>query len=80
MLINAARRFPKTAMLWEEAEDTAANIKVFSTKNIREVPSAGNSRTCPSFGSVLIVFLYHICSNHSNNNWNTYHGSDQQPT
>ena len=54
LLINAARRFPKTAMLWQEAEEAAENVKAFSTKNNREVQSVGHS--CPSFGSVLIVF------------------------
>ena len=56
MLINAARRFPKTALLWQEAEEAAENVKIFSIKNIRDVQDVAHSGTCPSIGSVLIVF------------------------
>ena len=52
LLINAARRFPKTALLWQEAEEAAENVRLFSTKNIQAISHSG---TCPSFGSVLIV-------------------------
>ena len=56
MLINASRRFPKTALLWQEAEEAAENVKIFSMKSIRDVQETGHSGTCPSLGSVLIVF------------------------
>ena len=56
LLINAARRFPKTALLWQDAEDAAENVKIFSVKNIRDAQEIGHSGSCPSFGSVLIVF------------------------
>ena len=55
MLINAARRFPKTALLWQEAEEAAENVKIFSMKSIHDVQDIAHSGSCPSLGSVLIV-------------------------
>ena len=52
MLINAARRFPQTAKLWQEAEEAAESVKA---NNIRDIKASGHSTSCPSIGSVLIV-------------------------
>ena len=55
LLINAARRFPRTALLWEEAEEDAENIKGNTVNNIKDTDTQDNSSKCASAGSVLIV-------------------------
>ena len=55
LLINTARRFPKTAILWEEAEEDAESIKGNTINNIKDMDAQDNSSKCPSAGSVLIV-------------------------
>ena len=55
MLVNAARRFPQTAKLWEEAEETAENVKISANRIRRDTEASGQSSSCPSIGSVLIV-------------------------
>ena len=55
LLINAARRFPRTAILWEEAEEDAESIKGNTVNNIKDRDAQDNGSKCPSAGSVLIV-------------------------
>ena len=55
MLVNAARRFPQTAKLWEEAEETAENVKISTNGIHMDTEASGQSSSCPSIGSVLIV-------------------------
>ena len=55
LLINTARRFPKTAILWEEAEEDAESIKGNTINNIKDMDAQDNNSKCPSVGSVLIV-------------------------
>ena len=55
LLINTARRFPKTAILWEEAEEDAEIIKGNTVNSIKDTDAQDNSSKCPSAGSVLIV-------------------------
>ena len=55
LLINAARRFPRTAILWEEAEEDAENIKGNTVNNVKGTDAQDSSLKCASAGSVLIV-------------------------
>ena len=55
LLINAARRFPRTAILWEEAEEDAENTRGNTVNNVKDTDAQENNSKCPSVGSVLIV-------------------------
>ena len=55
LLINSARRFPRTAALWEDAEEDAENTKGNTVNNAMVTDDQENNSKCPSAGSVLIV-------------------------
>ena len=57
MLVNAARRFPQTAKLWDEAEETAENVRISANGDHMDTETNGQSSCCPSVGSVLIVCM-----------------------
>ena len=57
MLVNAARRFPHTAKLWDEAEETAENVKISANGVHMDTETSGQSSSCPSVGSVLIICM-----------------------
>ena len=57
LLINAARRFPQTAELWEAAEEASEDVRHSTVSNIRISNARDDeSPTYPSYGSVIIVF------------------------